>query len=48
MDNNIAVDMVIVSKTDWEVKFERVTKAIECEKEQNQETNQSSQSGSEN
>ncbi len=48
IDNNIAVDMVIVSKTDWDIKFEKVTKAVECEEQQNQETNQSSQSGSEN
>lgn len=31
-DNNIAVDMVMLSKTDWRVDFEKVTKAVECEK----------------
>ena len=31
IDKNIAVDMVMLSKTDWRIDFEKVTKAIECE-----------------
>lgn len=31
IDNNIAVDMVMLSKTDWKIDFEKVTKVIECE-----------------
>ncbi len=30
-DKNIAVDMVMLSKTDWEIDFEKVTKIVECE-----------------
>ena len=31
MDINITVDMVILSKTDWEIDFERVLKTVECD-----------------
>lgn len=31
IDKNIAVDMVMLSKTDWRIDFERITKVIECE-----------------
>ena len=31
IDNNIAVDMVMLSKTDWRIDFEKVTKVIECD-----------------
>ena len=46
MDKNIAVDMVIVSKTDWEIKFEKITKAIQCDEKQEQEIDQSTESES--
>lgn len=35
IDKNIAVDMVMLSKTDWRIDFEKVTKAIECEEPEN-------------
>ncbi|MBW6441565.1 hypothetical protein K0B04_01475 [Patescibacteria group bacterium] len=33
LDPNITVDMVMLSKTDWEIDFEKITKVLECEKE---------------
>ena len=29
-DKSVAVDMVALTKTDWRIKFERVTKTVEC------------------
>ena len=31
VDKNITVDMVKISKTDWEISFDRVTKVKECQ-----------------
>jgi hypothetical protein len=31
IDKNITVDMVILSKTDMEIDFEKITKVVECE-----------------
>ena len=31
MDRNVTVDMVKLSKTDWEISFDRVTKVEECD-----------------
>jgi hypothetical protein len=31
IQNNVAVDIVAISKTDWEINFERVTKTDECQ-----------------
>jgi hypothetical protein len=28
---NIAVDIITLSKTDWEIRFDKVTKTLECE-----------------
>ena len=35
LDNNIAVDMVILSKTDKEIHFEKITKVIQCPNNEN-------------
>ncbi len=43
--NNIAVDIVAISKTDWDIEFEKETKTDECENEMEQleETEQQTQ-----
>ncbi len=37
LDKNIAVDMVILSKTDKEIDFEKITKVIQCPNNENDE-----------
>lgn len=37
LDKNIAVDMVILSKTDKEIDFEKITKVIQCPNTENDE-----------
>jgi len=48
IDNNIAVDLVMLSKTDAKVDFEKVTKVIECEDSEsdNENTDESTESNS--
>lgn len=36
-DKNIAVDMVIISETEMDIEFEKITKVVECEDEKNEE-----------
>ncbi len=48
IDKNIAVDLVMLSKTDAKVDFEKVTKVIECEDSEsdNENTDESTESNS--
>ena len=36
-DPNIAVDIAAISKTDWEIKFDRIKKTISCEEPEENE-----------
>ncbi len=40
LDSNIAVDLVMLSKTDSRIDFEKITKVIECEKEEEENDNE--------
>jgi hypothetical protein len=42
-DRNIAVDMVLLSKTDMEIDFEKITKVIECEEKENENEDETSE-----
>jgi len=48
IDPNVAVDLVMLSKTDTRIDFEKITKVIECddnEKEsENEDTDESTES----
>lgn len=44
LDKNIAVDMVVLSKTDYEINFEKITKVIQCPNEERDTQKESTES----